>query len=69
MLIEVEIAKVINGYIVTKRKFGEEIKVFTDFLEVLDWIALTFNENAIREKIRKMKKEELSEGENAPNLI
>ena len=57
MLIEVEITKATNGYIVKKCKFGEEIRVSTDFLEVLDWLALTFNEKAIREKIKQMKEE------------
>ena len=57
MLIEVEITKAINGYIVKKNSFDGRITVFTDFLEVLDWLALTFNEKAIREKIKQMKEE------------
>jgi len=57
MLIEVEITKAINGYIVKKNSFDGRITVFADFLEVLDWLALTFNEKAIREKIKQMKEE------------
>ena len=51
-LIKVEIEEVNNGYIARKYTvLGDEIRVYKDFLEMINWIALVFNEKTPDEEI------------------
>jgi len=54
-VIKVEIEEATNGYIARKYTVvGDEIRVYTDFLEMINWIALVFNEKSPEEKIVKI---------------
>jgi len=53
---EVNIKKVENGYILEDLALPPETRVYKDFAELIDWIALLFDERKPTEKIELIKR-------------
>ena len=54
---EVSIKKVEDGYILEDLLLPPEIRIYKDFGELVDWVALLFDERKVNEKIELAKKE------------
>ena len=54
---EVSIKKAENGYILEDLALPPEIRIYKDFGELVDWVALLFDERKVNEKIELVKKE------------
>ena len=54
---EVSIKKVEDGYILEDLLLPPEVRIYKDFGELVDWVALLFDERKVNEKIELAKKE------------